>query len=323
MTTGDVGHHAEEHEEDDASSSSSSSSSRNRRKACRHHGLSKASTSSLDLLSRRGVRLGRAHERHKLRLKHLPPLTPLPLLLLLLGTSAASGSRAGGKRTVVASTSSPPAKRRHHQERKLPPRSARTVRSLRCGPGSTRQPGRSPGSGGFCARRPTCFSCSTPSLVLVTVLSARRPSSAVSTFWNEWWDTVASTAATVCCSCRNHERRRRCLRRFAAPSPSTFRGRQLDSAMKSQRTTKCSQTCLSLVVVVVVVVFFFYFRNSLLNARKTVRGCFSEVGKGWFESQVPRRTFPLGHVSHRACDVLDESIPPCGGRGSLTEDLCR
>ena len=51
---------------------------------------------------------------------------------------------------------------------------------------------------------------------LVTVLCARRPSCAVSTFGYEWWDTVASTAATVCCSCRHHERSRRCLRRFAA-----------------------------------------------------------------------------------------------------------
>ena len=39
-----------------------------------------------------------------------------------------------------------------------------------------------PGSGGFCGRRPTYSSCSTPSLVLVTVLSARRPSCAVSIF---------------------------------------------------------------------------------------------------------------------------------------------
>ena len=146
---------------------------------------------------------------------------------------------------MVASTSSPPASDATTR-RGASRAECRTVRSLRCGRGSRRLPGRTPGSGGFCARRPTCFSCSTPSLVLVTVLSARRPSCAVSTFGYEWWDTVANNAATVCCSCRNHERRRRCLRRFAAPSPSTIRGRQLDSAMKTQRTTKCSQTCLSL-----------------------------------------------------------------------------
>ena len=93
------------------------------------------------------------------------------------------------------------------------PAECRTVRSLRCGPGSKRLPGRTPGSGGFCARRPSCCSCSTPSLVLVTVFCARRPSWAVSTLGNEWSDTVASTTATVCCSCRNHERSRRCLRR--------------------------------------------------------------------------------------------------------------
>ena len=152
-------------------------------------------------------------------------------------------------RRVVPSTLSSP-RSAGTTRRGVSPAECRTVRSLRFGPGSKRLPGRTTGSGGFCARRPSCCSCSTPSLVLVTVLSARRPSCAVSTFGYEWWDTVASTAATACCSCRNHERRRRCLRRFAAPSPSTIRGRQLDSAMKSQRT-KCSQTCLSLVVVVV------------------------------------------------------------------------
>ena len=42
---------------------------------------------------------------------------------------------------------------------------------------------------------------------------------------------VARTAATVCCSCRHHERRRRSLRCFAAPSPSTSRGRRQDSSI--------------------------------------------------------------------------------------------
>ena len=39
------------------------------------------------------------------------------------------------------------------------PAECRTVRSLRCGPGSKRLPSRTPGSGGFCARRPSCCSC--------------------------------------------------------------------------------------------------------------------------------------------------------------------
>ena len=32
-----------------------------------------------------------------------------------------------------------------------------------------------------------------------------------------WCDIVARAAATLCCSCRHHERKRRCLRRQAAP----------------------------------------------------------------------------------------------------------
>ena len=92
-------------------------------------------------------------------------------------------------RRVVPSTPSSP-RSAGTTWRGASPAECRTVRSLRCGPGSKRLPGRTPGSGGFCARRPSCCSCSTPSLVLVTVLCARRLSCAVSTSGNEWWDTV-------------------------------------------------------------------------------------------------------------------------------------
>ena len=46
-------------------------------------------------------------------------------------------------------------------------RACRRLRSLLCGRGSTRMPGRSPGGGVlFCARGPWCVACSTSSLVL-------------------------------------------------------------------------------------------------------------------------------------------------------------
>ena len=100
----------------------------------------------------------------------------LPPLLLLLPSGLQRRSRGGRRvwqrrrRSAEASASDATTRRG------TSPAECRTVRSLRCGPGSRRLPGRTPGSGGFCARRPTCFSCSTPSLVLVTVFSARRPS---------------------------------------------------------------------------------------------------------------------------------------------------
>ena len=53
--------------------------------------------------------------------------------------------------------------------------------------------------------------------MLVAVFCPRGAPYVVSTFGLEWWDTVASTAAIDCCSCRHHERSRRCLRRHAAP----------------------------------------------------------------------------------------------------------
>ena len=47
---------------------------------------------------------------------------------------------------------------------------------------------------------------------------------------------AASAAATLRCSCRHHERSRRCLRRIATPPAE---GRLLDSSMCSQRKNNC------------------------------------------------------------------------------------
>ena len=83
------------------------------------------------------------------------------------------------------------------------------MRSLLCGPGSSGRPGRSPGGGVFCARRPECVACPhTPALAIVCPRE-------------EWCVYSARAIATLCRSCFSHERRRRCLRRRAAPSPST------------------------------------------------------------------------------------------------------
>ena len=114
------------------------------------------------------------------------------LLLLLLRTAAAA-----------------PAK-------ELPPRECRTVRSLLCGAGSKRQPGRTPGGGVFCARGPECVS-STTSLAL-SVLCPRRawydtgptPNGA------EWCWATDRANATLSCSCLHHERWRRSRLRLAA-----------------------------------------------------------------------------------------------------------
>ena len=68
-----------------------------------------------------------------------------------------------------------------------------------------------PRSGGFCARRPPFVSCSTPSLALALVWPLEA-----------WCVNSARAIATLCRSCFSHERRRRCLRRRAAHSPSTL-----------------------------------------------------------------------------------------------------
>ena len=58
----------------------------------------------------------------------------------------------------------------------------------------------------FGPRRASCCSC----LPTNSSLNFSRNSA------EEWWKVSARTVRTVCRSCFNHERRRRCLRRFAA-----------------------------------------------------------------------------------------------------------
>ena len=132
-------------------------------------------------------------------------------------------------RRVVPSTPSSP-RSAGTTRRGASPAECRTVRSLRCGPGSRRLPGRTPGSGGFCARRPSCCSCSTPS----PTLAIFGPLGAV------WCVISARVIATVIRSCRSHERSRRCRLRAAAVAVST----PAVDIMKAQRkitSTKCEQ----------------------------------------------------------------------------------
>ena len=78
--------------------------------------------------------------------------------------------------------------------------------------------GQGRGSGvGAGRNHPTRKYSASPTPVLLPIFCPRRAVFAVPTLEYEWWVTVASTAATVCCSCRHHECRRRCLRRHAAP----------------------------------------------------------------------------------------------------------
>ena len=87
----------------------------------------------------------------------------------LLALSAA----AVRKRSVEESTCSPnaPASTCKPRVGRQSPGKCRWLRSLLCGPGSARMPGRALGGGVFCAREPECDACSTSSLTLVEVFS--------------------------------------------------------------------------------------------------------------------------------------------------------
>ena len=141
------------------------------------------------------------------------------------------------KARAEASTASPdaPASTGRPGVGKLSPAERRTVRSLRCGPGSTRQPGRSPGGGVFCPRGAMCASCSTSS----PTLAIFGPLGAV------WCVISARVIATVIRSCRSHERSRRCRLRAAAVAVSTPELVDIIKAQKSHQH-KTRATCLSL-----------------------------------------------------------------------------
>ena len=150
------------------------------------------------------------HARLMLGLLSLPTLFLLLLLLLLLQLEDLGQEEGdGGAVNAVGAR-----QRRHHQERSFPrgvPHGA--VTPLR--PGSLRQRCRPPPPGGgvFCPRRALCGTYSTSSSALLASFWLRVAPFAVCTLPDEWCITVARAAAIDCCSCRHHERSRRCLRR--------------------------------------------------------------------------------------------------------------
>ena len=109
----------------------------------------------------------------RLALRHLSPLLLL-LPLLQQQVLLKEESEGGAVDAVVAGQG------RHHSERHWG--SHVTVRD--CPPQRLGTPGRFPRSGGLCGRKPTFFSCSTPSL-------------AASTRCALWWRALASSKATV------------------------------------------------------------------------------------------------------------------------------
>ena len=121
-----------------------------------------------------------------------------------LFTSSAEAVR---KRSAEESTCSPnaPASTGRPTVGRQSPEKCRRLRSLLCGPGSARMPGRTTGGGVFCARWPVCVTCSSTSLALAPVFGPRGEA-----FCCALWCVAAARAVrTVCCSCRSHEHSRR------------------------------------------------------------------------------------------------------------------
>ena len=165
-----------------------------------------ASTSSCDLLAWRGGEAREGHERHELRLHHLPLLSPLPLLLLLLllllqrQVLLEEESEGGAVDAVVA------AQRRHHQERSVPrgvPHGAVLSAAAR---GQRDCPAAPPGVeasvpvGRRAAHAPLPPRPWPSSVPLGQCGASSRPGSSRRS------------------SCRSHERSRRCRRLIAAPA---------------------------------------------------------------------------------------------------------
>ena len=123
--------------------------------------------------------------------------------------SFSSSAAVARKATVTSSATSPPANKgdeTRHRGSHVPACDCPLLR-----PGHLRKRRRPrPRRGRFYARRPTCFSWTSPSLALSLVWPLEA-----------WCVYSARATATLCRSCFSHERKRRCLRRRAAPSPST------------------------------------------------------------------------------------------------------
>ena len=91
---------------------------------------------------------------------------------------------------VEASTASPdaPANTGWPRVGKASPEARRTVRSLRCGPGSAKMPGRAPGGDSFCPRKTSCVSRASTSLMAVAVFCLHGA---------VWWVASATAVAMM------------------------------------------------------------------------------------------------------------------------------
>ena len=140
---------------------------------------------------------------------------PLPPLLLLQGLLRLAGvleeELEGG---VVDGNACRAGQQRHGQRR----RRGSHVTDRDCPtPRLGGRPGRFPGRGRFCARRPSCCAWTSPSPALEAVFCPRgAPFCCFSTFSLGpalWWRAAARAMRTVCCLCRSIERSRRSRRR--------------------------------------------------------------------------------------------------------------
>ena len=133
-----------------------------------------------------------------------------------------------------------------------------TDRDCRLRPGNLRQKCRpSPGGGGFSR---AAYTSRTSSSIALAVVGPRAAlcCSGHPLLGALWWVAAASAAATLRCSCRHHERSRRCLRRIATP-PAEIRllASITESPQKTGETLsadrwwwwwyrRCYMTCVSL-----------------------------------------------------------------------------
>ena len=144
------------------------------------------------------------------RLQHLPLFVPQLLLSLFLRASSSSffieSAPERRKATVAWSVASPPA-RDDNARGGAPTAERRTVRSLRCGPGSERLLDRIPGGDLVSPRRASCASCTTSSRWPWCRCSVPegRASCKISIFGPAlWWSAAAKAIATVCCVATEH-----------------------------------------------------------------------------------------------------------------------
>ena len=119
-------------------------------------------------------------------------------LLAFSSSSFLMSSRARCRRKARAEASTPspdaPASTGRPRVGRGSPAKHRWLRSLRCGAGSARQPGRTPGGGVFCPCRASYVAFTTSSLALARVVCPRRAAFCCNSTFGPalWWSAAAS-----------------------------------------------------------------------------------------------------------------------------------